>query len=374
MEQLILKSREERRLLRGHLWVYRNELAAPPKLPDGALVDVFSDTARLVGRGFYQAEGGIAVRLFARKDVAVDEAFFQRRVARALRFREQLYPGETAYRWLHGESDGLPGLVADRYGAVVALQTACGFYRPHMEVLAQAMLATDGVRGVRFEAPGETRWFGERMDHVEITVSGLQLGVDLEEGQKTGMFLDQRDNTLAAMRLARGARVFDGHCHTGQWSCRMALAGADSVVGVDSSARAIEGARRNAERNGLSARCRFETGDVEKALAGDTRYGLVLMDPPSLAKSRAQATRALGVYQALNRAAMAAVEPGGYLVTSTCSHHVSREVFLEAIKRASRSLQRDVWVLEVRGASADHPVLLAMPETAYLTSVTLRVF
>jgi len=140
LHQAVLLPREERRLLRGHLWAYRNEFDALPALPDGAVVDVVSNIGRLVGRGFYQREGGIAVRVLSRKAVEIDADFFLHRVVRALRFRQRLFPGQTAYRWLHGESDGLPGLVADRYGNVVSVQTACGFYRDHVDSIFRPCL------------------------------------------------------------------------------------------------------------------------------------------------------------------------------------------------------------------------------------------
>jgi 23S rRNA (cytosine1962-C5)-methyltransferase len=209
---------------------------------------------------------------------------------------------------------------------------------------------------------------------VEVTIAGLRFDLNLEHGQKTGLFLDQRENAMAARPLAVGSRVFDGHCYAGQWSCQLAAAGAASVLGVDSSDAAIDGARVNAEKNGLADRCIFECGDVQAALKRGDRYDVVVLDPPALAKSRAQVKKAAGLYQALNRDAMEAVEPGGYLITSTCSHFVEGPDFVEILKRAARAAQRDVWVMEERGAARDHPVLLAMPETAYLNCVVLRVF
>ncbi len=372
--QVILKPREDRRLLRGHLWAYRNEFAVMPKLPDGAVVDVVSETGRLVGRGFYQSEGGIAVRILARKSVDVDADFFLHRIVRALRFRQRLFPGQTSYRWIHGESDGLPGLMADRYGGLVSAQTSCSFYRQRADELAQAFLAQDGVTGVRLQAGSETVRFGEVPAELTAEIDGLVLTADLEGGQKTGLFLDQRWNSQRLAAFAPGARVLDAHCYVGLWSCRLALQGAASVFGVDSSQQAIDHARRNAERNGVGDRCAFERADVSETLQRGDRYDIVLLDPPALAKGRGSAAKALGLYQSLNRDAMAAVEPGGFLVTSSCSHAVDLDSFFEAIKRAARALQRDVWILETRGAAPDHPVLAAMPETAYLKTMMLRVF
>jgi 23S rRNA (cytosine1962-C5)-methyltransferase len=180
-------------------------------------------------------------------------------------------------------------------------------------------------------------------------------------------------NVRAMDWLAPGARVFDGHCYAGLWSCRAAKAGAKEVVGVDTSEAALARARRNAELNGAD-KVHFEAADVLEKLQGEERYDVVIIDPPALAKSRAHLTKALGLYQALNRAAMEAVQPGGCLVSSCCSHFVDRESFLEVLKRAARSSQRDAQLIELRGPSPDHPELLEMPETSYFTCAILRIF
>lgn len=370
-----LKNKEERRLLRGHLWAYRNEFAELPRTEDGALMDVVADNGRFIGRGFYQAEGGIAVRLLERKPEPVDADMLGHRVRAAARYRERLYPGSNIYRWVYGESDRLPGLVADRFGAVVSVQSSCAFYSAWLDHLARAFMAFEGVEGVRFEVAGVTRSFGEVPSSVEIELDDVRLALNLEGGQKTGMFLDQRDNWKSMKPFAAGTRVLDGHCYIGMWSCQAARAGAASVLGVDTSARAVETARENARRNGVDETCSFEVADVAQILErGGERYDLIFLDPPAFAKSRGQVNRALGLYQSLNRAAMDALEPGGYLVTASCSHFVDPPAFLEMLKRAARAAQRDAWILGVRGAARDHPVLLSMPETEYLKSVTLRVF
>ncbi len=375
MDTAILKAKEDRRLLRGHLWAYRNEFARLPRVEDGTVVDIVSDRGRFVGRGFYQATGGIAIRLITKRETeTVDTDLLERRIAQAKQFRDRLYPGETFYRWVHGESDRLPGMVIDRYGPVAVVQSGCAFYAAYGDALASILTRHDGVEGVQLNLPGGRRNAGEAPGSVEVSHGGLQFVVDLERGQKTGAFLDQRENVLAARSLARGARVFDGHCYSGQWACHMAAAGAASVLAVDSSETAIAHARRNAERNALSDRCIFECVDVRTALQRGQRYDLVILDPPAFAKSRGQSRKAAGLYQALNRDAMEAVEPGGYLVTSTCSHFMDGPAFVEVLKRAARAAQRDVWVLEERGAARDHPVLLTMPETAYLNCIVLRVF
>lgn len=374
MQSAILKEKEERRLLRGHLWAYRNEFAQLPEVGDGEIVEIVSLKGRLVARGFYQAQGGIAVRILTDRDEPVDSAFLARRVARAKRYRDSMYPAQSTYRWIHGESDGLPGLIADRYDGVVCAETSCAFYSHCAEDLANAFLSVEGIRGVRLEVNSKVYAFGDAAGPVEVEIDALRYLVDIDAGQKTGMFLDQRENCAVASRVAEGARVFDGFCYAGQWSLNMARANAAQVVGIDSSSAAIEAARRNAALNGLEVRCTFECGDAGEALRRGERYDVIILDPPALAKSRGQARKALGLYQSLNRDAMNAVEHGGYLFTSSCSHFVDLPDFLEMLKRAARAAQRDAWILETRGAAKDHPVLMAMPETAYLKCVMLRVF
>jgi len=373
IKHLRLLPKEERRLLRGHLWAYRNEFAEIPEIQDGEIVDVLSAEGRFVGRGFYQGQGGIAVRILAWHQTDITPAFFANRIETARAFRETLFPGETTYRWVFGESDGLPGLVADRYGSVVVVHTSCSFYRSRIDSMSASLLAHEGVEGIRAEICGETRRYGTVPEKTDCTVDGLRVRVDIETGQKTGLFLDQRMNWPILRRFANGKRVLDGHCYVGLWSIHAALAGASHVTAADTSAAAIDCARINAGLNGVLERCSFERKDVMEALEGKGRYDVIVLDPPALAKSRAQERKALGLYQTLNTAALKALDPGGVLITSSCSHFVTAEDFLEILKRATAAARRQTWLLEVRGASLDHPVLTAMPETAYLKCVTLRV-
>ncbi len=373
MARVRLKPKEDRRLLRGHLWAYRNELDELSGVENGAVTDVFSDSGRFVGRGFYQAQGGIAVRLLSRHQAEIDGAFLARRVLDAHEFRCRLFPHGSVYRWVFAESDGLPGFVADRYGPVVSAETACAFYADYVEDLAAAFQSIEGVAGVRVNVCGQVHRFGRVDERVICEIDGLKFGVDVDGGQKTGMFLDQRVNSALIAPFAEGARVFDGHCYMGMWSCRAARAGAREVLGVDSSEHAVELARANAELNGYSDVCQFERGDVEAVLRRGQHYDVVLLDPPALAKTRAQAHKAAGLYQALNKTAMEAVVPGGILITSTCSHFMAGEAFLEVLKRAGNSARRQALVVDVRGGAPDHPVLMSMPETGYLTCVALRL-
>ncbi|MCX5757154.1 MAG: class I SAM-dependent methyltransferase, partial [Candidatus Hydrogenedentes bacterium] len=273
-------------MLRGHSWCYRNEFASIPECEDGDVVDVYSSNRRFVGRGFFQAAGGIAVRIMACHQAVVDGAFLGERIAEAHAFRQRLFPGQNVYRWIFGESDGLPGLVADRYGAVVAVQTSCAFYGRHLDVLATAFASHEGVEGVRLEAGHEIVRAGVVPEAIEVAVDGIRVLVSLDSGQKTGLFLDQRANWPEVRRFAQGSRVLDGHCYQGMWSIHAAMAGARDILGVDTSAPAIDAANAAAQLNNVADRCRFECADVAEVLARGERYGVIVLDPPAFAKSR----------------------------------------------------------------------------------------
>ena len=373
---LTLNPKEDRRLLRGHLWAYRNEFKSIPEgVADGEAVDVFSDGRRFVGRGFYQAQGGIAVRLVTRHQEEMDAEFFLARFAAARALRERLFPGSTVYRWIYGESDGLPGLVVDRYGAVAVARAASVFYDNCAEEIARACMADGGPSGVVFEYGNVSKPFGAVPETVDLDVDGVNAELNLAETQKTGLFLDQRRNWQTVRAFSADARVFDGHCYHGFWSCNAALAGARSVLGVDTSEKALEQARRNAKLNGVQDRCVFVKNDVEKVLGEATNFfDVIVLDPPALAKNRALVRKALPRYQAMNALALGRIAPeGGFLITSSCSHFVDTPAFLETVKYAATASGRRVSLLEMRGAAPDHPALLAMPETAYLKCAVLRV-
>ncbi|MCC6144665.1 MAG: class I SAM-dependent rRNA methyltransferase [Candidatus Hydrogenedentes bacterium] len=374
MKSGTLKAREERRLLRGHCWAFRNEFEQLPKAEDGEVVDVFSEKRRFVARGFFQANGGIAVRLLTRRQEEIDDVFLQTRIDVARAYRRAMYPGSNVYRWIFGESDGLPGLVADRYGSVIIAQSACAFYGERAEQIANIFLACEGINGVQVSVNDKVQQFGEVPESIPVTIDDVRLEVNLADAQKTGLFLDQRDNRRTMLSYVQGARVLDGHCYVGQWAIAAAQGGAAFVHAVDTSEAALDSARAHAQLNQVADRCNFEKADVEAVLDRGRCYDTIILDPPAFAKSRAQAKKALSRYQSLNAKALEVVNVGGYLITSSCSHFVDMGDFLEMIKRAAATAQREVWVLETRGAARDHPVLLAMPETAYLKCVVLRVF
>lgn len=367
-----LKEKEERRLLRGHLWAYRNEFAHLPQLEDGALVDVFSAARRFVGRGFYQAQGGIAVRLLSRHQEEIDADWLRARLDAARRLRAGLFADSQVYRWVFGESDWLPGLVVDRYGPVAVAESSCRFHAQHAETLGQGLLGVEGMRGAVLRLPGGTRRVGAVPDAWVCELEGLRVGVAAEGAQKTGLFLDQRLNRLVLRRIVPGLRVLDGHCYHGLWSLHAMQFGAASVLGVDSSVEAIACAEENGRRNGMDGRLRFLASDIEDVLRSGEQWDCIILDPPAFAKARAQTAKAEARYRALNTLALRALRPDGWLITSSCSHFLAAERFLEVLKQAAAAAGRTARLIALRGASPDHPVLLAMPETAYLKCAVLH--
>lgn len=367
-----LKPKEERRIIRGHLWVYRNEIASIPALEDGDVVDVFASNRRFIGRGFYQREGGIAVRILSQHQEDIDRAFLHTSLMRADSLRKKLFPGSSVYRWVYGESDLLPGLVIDRYDRVAVVQSDCTFYERQQALLAKEILKVEGLESVWFRFAQRREWVGEQIAKAAVQIDGVQASISFNDSQKTGLFLDQRSNWSLMHSYAPGATVLDGYCYHGLWSIHAALAGATSVLGVDTSPAAITHARANCALNGLE-NCFFEQADVEAKLTEGKQYDVILLDPPAFAKHRSQVKKALPRYESINALAMKALPADGTLITCSCSHFVTSEEFLEMLKRAVRKSGRQVQLLELRGAAPDHPVLLAMQETAYLKCAVLRV-
>jgi 23S rRNA (cytosine1962-C5)-methyltransferase len=380
-------------LRQGHPWVFRNAFGRLPRLPPGEVVDV-TRQGQFVARGLYDPLSPIAVRVFALgSDEAVDSALFARRVAQAADLRRRVIDLERtdSFRLLHGESDFLPGVVADLYSGFVVLKLYSAALTPHRAALVEALRAAwPGLRGVfgRDEvgreddeeaAKGGGRvLFGEAPpERIAIREEGLRLWVDVRAGQKTGLFLDQRENRFALRRYARDREVLNCFSYTGGFSVSAATAGARSVASLDLDGDAIALARENFELNGLDAsRHDFMVGDVFKWLAqwkkSGRRFDLIVLDPPAFAKSQAKVQAALGGYAALNRAALQILNPGGVLATASCSARVSPEAFGGAVADAAAKIGVPLQLLEERGQPPDHPVSVQFPQGRYLKFFVYR--
>ena len=386
--RLVLRKNQDRRLRGGHPWVFSNEVAMVEGAPaDGDLVEIADFRGAFLGRAYYNRRSLICARLLTRGRDEVDEAFFVRRIERALKLREAIEPGAAAERVVYGESDQLPGLVVDRYGDWLAVQVLTLGIEVRAELVRAALERVLRPRGVMRIADSALRaleglplergvWWGEVPERIEVVLEGLTLEVDLHGGQKTGLYLDQRQNRRRAEARARDQRVLDLFCYQGEWALHAARGGATEVLAVDSSAPALAIAGRNAERNGLAGRIHFRQGDCfdvvrELERAGE-RFGMVLLDPPALIKSRNHLAGGARAYRDINRAAMGLLAEGGILISCSCSHHLEDPLFRQVLIEAARAARRPFRVLDWAGEAPDHPQLLAVPETHYLKCAVLQ--
>jgi len=381
----------QHRVLLGHPWVYRSEVQdVHGHYRPGDVVEVVDHRGRFVGRGYINPASQIMVRLLTRhQQEPIDREFFRRRIRAALDYRRRVVRDTDACRLIYAEADFLPALIVDKFGDYLCVQTlALGIdvHKATLVELLDEMLSPAGIYerndvSVReLEGlPLKTGFLKGSFDPlVEIKENGLTFLVDLAGGQKTGYFLDQRENRLALRGLAEGARVLDCFCHTGTFSVYAAFFGATSVLGIDISAEALETARRNAARNGLEKICTFREGNAFDELramdrAGE-RFDLIILDPPAFTKSKETVEGAVRGYKEINLRAMKLLPPGGFLVTCSCSYHMQEELFLEVLMDAARDTGRQLRLVELRRQAKDHPVLPASPETHYLKCAVLQVW
>ena len=385
MTRVRLAKNQDRRLRSGHPWVFSNEIAEAEGSPAaGAEVIVEDHRGVPVGVGLYNPHSLIAVRLYSRRVRPVDEALFRDRIGRALALRTRILPVETAYRLIHGEGDFLPGLVVDRYGDYLCLQSLTAGIEERLETILRVLDEALKPKGMvcRRDASSRTLEGLARMDplvigdvpeRIDVPYEGLVITVDLRLGQKTGEFLDQRENRKRVAAEAVGKRVLDLYCHTGLFAISCAAAGAKSVLAIDSSGAALDRARENHRRNALTKDILFREASVEEALRvlgrEGERFDMIILDPPALVKSRKTLPEGLRKYTTVNASAMRLLAPGGTFATATCSHHVDPPTFLDTLRDAAKMANARFRLVEVRGQSRDHPVLLAARETSYLTMV-----
>jgi 23S rRNA (cytosine1962-C5)-methyltransferase len=372
---LSLRPREERRVRAGHLWIYSNEIAAPEgfaQIAPGSLCRVFDARGKPLGTGYVNPHTLISVRLLTGDAAAaIDADWFQRRLESALALRQRRYPSPH-YRLVFGEADGLPGLVIDRYGEVLAVQMSTAgmdaLKAPLLEAL-QRLLQPKGLSLV-------DEILGEVPEQIEVEESGLRFQVPLLAGQKTGWFFDQRHNRDRFSVYARDARVLDVFSYAGGWALRALQAGAREALCVDRSDAALAAATASAGLNGLSLETRCgEAMDVLRALRAEARsFDTVIVDPPALIKRRKDHEKGLEHYAALNRAAMQVLAPDGILIACSCSHHLEEAELQRLLLREARRLDKRLQILESGAQGPDHPVHPAIPETRYLKALVARVY
>lgn len=380
---VVITARGDERLRGGHPWIYRSDVAEA-RAEGGDVVRVLAPRGRPAGFALFSDASEITLRMISTRDEIVDEGFFRRRLETAMAFRTSLDIEATACRLVHGEADLLPSLIVDRYGPYLVVQALSQgvdrlmplFTRMLVELAApQGILARNDPR-VRLLEGLDRRvdvLFGTVPESILVTDAGIELDVDPWKGQKTGLFLDQRENRMAAAVYASG-RLLDCFTYDGAFALQLARR-CSSVLAIDISADAIQRVQRNAARNRLD-QIETRTANVFDALrelerAGE-RFDTIVLDPPAFAKNRASVPKALAGYKEINLRALKLLASGGYLVTCSCSYNVSESEFGLVLQEAAADARVQVTVVEKRMQARDHPVLLAVPETYYLKCFILR--
>jgi 23S rRNA (cytosine1962-C5)-methyltransferase len=389
MVKIVLARGEDKRIRGGHQWIFSNEIReiSGDKVP-GEAAEIFDAGGSFVGTGYYNPASLIAVRLLARQRADIDAAdFYRQRIAAALSLRRLLYPEMEAFRVVYGEGDFLPGLVVDKYGDYLAVQfLTCGMERRRGLItgVLREMFAPKGivarndvsVRSLEGLEEKVELLHGDAPQNLVIEEHSLRFRVDLLQGQKTGHFLDQKENHLLLRERVKGKELLDCFCYSGCWGIHAALFGAARVTCVDSSQRAIALAGENAALNGYAGIVTCEAADAFERLQTLKREGrsfdVVVLDPPAFVKSRKVLKEAMKGYFTINRRAMELLRPGGTLITCSCSYHMEREMFRDLLANAAQQARREMRLVEVRSQAPDHPVLLSMPETEYLKCFVLQ--
>ena len=385
---LRLKRNEDRRLHAGHLWVFSNEVDTEqtplPKFTAGELVRVLAHNDRALGLAYVNPKSLISARMLQTWTIP-DVAWFAARIRVALALRERLY-ADPYYRVVYGESDGLPGLVVDRYGSQFVVQIGTAGMELLKPQIQEAVLNVFECDALLFKNDGGARAMEGLPSYVEaakgtfdelglVIEDGLKFSAPLAEGQKTGWFFDQAANRRALPKYVRkGARVLDVFSYLGAWAVRAAKSGASEVISVDSSASALALAAKNGERNGVMVATRKgDAFDVLEQLAQEPgRFDVVVVDPPAFAKRRKDLPKALAAYKRLNQLALQLLASDGILVSCSCSYHVSADDLKDAIAKAARAADKHLQILEFGGQAPDHPVHPAIPETRYLKAYFCR--
>jgi len=380
-----INKRGAERVRARNLWIYRSDVTNANGAEAGEIVRVADGRGKAMGRALYSSRSQIALRFVSFDDAEIDKEFWLARLAAAEKLREQVVRDATAYRLVYGESDLLPSLIIDRFGDCFVIQTLSqgmdALKQLWIELLAErygprAIIERNEARVRDLEGLARTAGviYGADPGEFVIEEGGVRFIVNLLEGQKTGAFLDQRENRMAAECYARG-RAMD--CFTFQGGFALHLArGADDVIAVDSSGPAIAQAKRNTELN-EARNVEFIEANVFDLLRGmeqaQERFDVINLDPPAFAKNRASVEGATRGYKEINLRAMKLLKPGGTLITSTCSYHMSEDAFLNCINEAAADANRTAQIIEKRMQSRDHPVLVSMPETYYLKCIILRI-
>ena len=385
---IYLRRGREQRVLGGHPWVFRSDIEREDGASDGLPVRVLTSAGRFLAMAVYNPRSQISLRILSRRDEPIDGAFIRGRVRRALDYRRR-FADLNSCRLIFAESDGLPAVIADKFGDVIVLQILCLGMERFKEDIVDALAQELSPRGIyeRNDVPvreleGLSQQtgllFGEVPDRVEMQENGVRFLVDVKEGQKTGFFLDQKENRAAIAPFVSGMRVLDCFTHTGSFALHAAHYGAAEVTGVDISEHACACALENARLNGVEDRVRFECANAFDFLRAQQtakeQYDVVILDPPAFTKTRSAVEGALRGYKEINLRGMKLTRDGGFFITCSCSQHVTPDLFRGMLLEAQKDAHVQLRQIEWRTQGRDHPILLASPETQYLKCGIFQVF
>jgi 23S rRNA (cytosine1962-C5)-methyltransferase len=389
MTRVQLKRKIANRILNGHPWIFANEVEkwdGDPKAGD--LVDVYFSDGKFAGKGYFNAQSQIIIRLLTtEKKVVIDDEFFLNRINECWEYRKQIGYTENC-RLVFGEADGLPQLIIDKFNDYFVIQTLALGIDTWKPAIVKALNAIFKPKGI-FERndvpvreleglPQQKGFLSSPFDtKIIIKENGLQFHVDIENGQKTGYFLDQQDNRRAIQHIVKGAEVLGAFTYTGTFEIHAAHYGAKSVLGLDISENAVQQANKNAQLNGLENIVQFQTANAFDVLKQwskeDKRYDVVMLDPPAFTKSRATIQKAITGYKEINLRGMKLIKPGGFLVTSSCTNLVQPELFLQVIDMAAKDARRKIRQVTFQTQSSDHPIVWNMENTHYLKFLIVQV-
>lgn len=385
---IYLRRGREQRVLGGHPWVFRSDIEREDSAADGLPVRVLTSAGRFLAMAVYNPRSQISLRILSRRDEPIDGAFIRGRVRRALDYRRR-FADLNSCRLIFAESDGLPAVIADKFGDVIVLQILCLGMERFKGDIVDALAQELSPRGIyeRNDVPvreleGLSQQtgllFGEVPDRVEMQENGVRFLVDVKEGQKTGFFLDQKENRAAIAPFVSGMRVLDCFTHTGSFALHAAHYGAAEVTGVDISEHACACALENARLNGVEDRVRFECANAFDFLRAQqtakAQYDVVILDPPAFTKTRSAVEGALRGYKEINLRGMKLTRDGGFFITCSCSQHVTPDLFRGMLLEAQKDARVQLRQIEWRTQGRDHPILLASPETQYLKCGIFQVF
>ncbi len=393
---VIVTEKQTRNIKNGHPWIYEDEITEQTEvIENGSFVDVFGKKKQYLGTGFYSANSKIRVRLLGHNaNETYSDAFFARKVKYAIQYRKDVMKEDfKACRLVHGEADGLPGLTIDRYNDILVSQVESFGTELHKDVIYRELVNQlnemgETISGIYERNEGELRkkeglkqykgWYGENHPEsciTEIVENGVIYKVDVENGQKTGFFLDQKYNRKAVARLAEGKSVLDCCTHTGSFALNAAHGGAKKVMAMDISETALEMASENAQRNGLNLTFRqADVFDILPQLRKEhAKFDFIILDPPAFTKSRRTYHNARNGYLEINTEAMRLLPRGGYLASASCSHFMPKEEFVKMLVEASHQAGVEIRIIEQRGAAPDHPVMPTIPETEYLKFFLVQI-